>query len=95
MIRSIRSRASLQTWFNWPGTPPTGGCTMADATPTATYELRDADLTPTAARAVARAVVLQERARAAAQRRRRGFGLRAPASMPHSALLRRREARVA
>jgi len=68
---------------------------MADATPTAPYELYDAQLTPTAARAVARAVVLQERARAAALRRRRGFGVRAPASMPHSRLLRRREDRAA
>jgi hypothetical protein len=69
--------------------------TTSTTTPAATYDLRDAELTPTAARAVARAVVLQERARAAAQRRRRGFGLRAPASMPHSGLVRRRAARVA
>jgi hypothetical protein len=55
------------------------------------YDVRDAGMTPTAARAIARAVVLQERARAAALRRRRGFGVRPPTSMPHSAQLRRRQ----
>jgi hypothetical protein len=60
------------------------------------YDVRDAGLTPTAARAVARAVVLHERARAAAQRRRRGFGVRPPTSMPQGGLLRRRrQARAA
>jgi hypothetical protein len=69
---------------------------MADtAALAAPYDLGDAGMTPTAARALARAVVLQERARAAAQRRRRGFGVRAPASMPHTRLLRRREDRAA
>jgi hypothetical protein len=59
------------------------------------FDVRDGRLTPTAARAVARAVILQERARAAAQRRRRGFGVRPPTSMPHSGLLRRRAPRAA
>ena len=56
---------------------------MADATAMpAAYDVRDDRMTPTAARALARAVVLHERARAAAARRRRGFGLRPPTSMP-------------
>ena len=61
----------------------------------APYDVRDAGMTPTAARAIARAVVLQERARAAAQRRRRGFGVRSPSSMPQSGRLRRRAPRAA
>ncbi|HKG50203.1 MAG TPA: hypothetical protein VKB14_07170 [Actinomycetales bacterium] len=61
-----------------------------DLTPTAAWDVRDDRITPTAARALARAVVLSERARAAAQRRRRGFGVRAPASMPDGRRLRRR-----
>ena len=56
---------------------------MADATAMpAAYDVRDDRMTPTAARALARAVVLHERARAAAARRRRGFGVRPPVSMP-------------
>jgi len=63
---------------------------MADtAALAAPYELRAAGMTPTAARALARAVVLQERARAAAQRRRRGFGVRPPTSMPDTGRRRR------
>jgi|tagenome__1003787_1003787.scaffolds.fasta_scaffold20606592_1 hypothetical protein len=66
---------------------------MADvSTPTPDWPVRDDRMTPTAARALARAVVLTERERAAAQRRRRGFGLRAPASMPDAGRLRRRVA---
>jgi hypothetical protein len=69
---------------------------MADtAALAAPYDLGDAGMTPTAARALARAVVLQERARAAAQRRRRGFGVRPPTSMPHGPQLRRRGTRAA
>jgi hypothetical protein len=67
----------------------------ADAASPVPWDVRDDRLTPTAARAVARAVVLHERARAAAQRRRRGFGVRAPSSMPSTGRLRRREARAA
>jgi hypothetical protein len=66
---------------------------MADVTtPAPTWDVRDDRITPTAARALARAVVLSERARAAAERRRRGFGLRAPASMPDVRRARRRVA---
>jgi hypothetical protein len=69
---------------------------MADtAALAAPYDLQATGMTPTAARALARAVVLQERARAAAQRRRRGFGVRPPTSMPQTGQLRRRETRVA
>ncbi len=67
---------------------------MATAT-AAAYELEDAGMTPTSARALARAIVLQERARAAALRRRRGYGLRPPTSMPHGTAVRRRMSRVA
>jgi len=66
---------------------------MADVTvPSPAWDVRDDRMTPTAARALARAVVLTERQRAATQRRRRGFGLRAPASMPDAARVRRRVA---
>ena len=69
---------------------------MADVpTPTPAWDVRDDRMTPTAARALARAAVLHERARAAAQRRRRGFGLRAPTSMPDARRARRRRAEAA
>jgi hypothetical protein len=61
----------------------------------APYDPEASGMTPTAARALARAIVLQERARAAAERRRRGFGVRPPTSMPHGPQLRRRGTRAA
>ena len=63
---------------------------MSDvSTPTPGWDLRDDRIPPTSARALARALVLTERARAAAARRRRGFGVRAPASMPDAGRRRR------
>jgi hypothetical protein len=69
---------------------------MADVpTPTPTWDVRDDRIPPASARALARAAVLSERAQAAAQRRRRGFGVRPPASMPDASRVRRRVVAVA